>query len=51
VLKRALIRVRMTVPMPTVGRAFDLSIMYDDYALNRGIDDALFEGAARADNP
>jgi len=49
VLKRVLMRVRMTLPMPTVGRNFDMSILYDDYALNRGIDDSIFDGSARAE--
>ncbi len=43
VLKRVLMRLHMTVPMPTVGRGFDLALMYDDYALNQGIDDRVFE--------
>jgi hypothetical protein len=49
VLKRALIRLTMTVPMPTVGRRFDLALLYDDYALNQGIDDAMFEGTSRTE--
>lgn len=49
VLKRVLMRLRMTLPMPTVGRNFDMSILYDDYALNRGIDDAIFEGEPHAE--
>jgi hypothetical protein len=43
VLKRVMLRAHLTLPFPTVGRSFDLSIHYDSYALNRGIDDALFE--------
>jgi hypothetical protein len=46
VLRRVLIRMRMTIPFPTIGRAFDLTLMYDDYALNKGIDDAVFSGAS-----
>jgi hypothetical protein len=43
VLKRAVVRVRATVPLPKVGRSFDFAIALDDYAINRGIDDALFD--------
>jgi len=49
VLQRVLVRMRMTLPIPTIGKSFDLSLMYDDYALNRGIDDALFDGEPRAE--
>lgn len=44
VLKRVLIRMRMTIPLPRIGRVFDLTLLYDDYALNQGIDDAIFQG-------
>jgi hypothetical protein len=49
VLKRVLLRGEFTLPLPVLGRTFDLSIQFDDYAINRGIDDAIFEakGAAR----
>jgi hypothetical protein len=43
VLQRVLLRAQTTVPLPTVGRSFDLSIHFDNYAINRGIADALFE--------
>jgi hypothetical protein len=46
VLKRVLMRIEFTVPLPRVGRSFDVSVLFDKYALNRGIDDALFKGAA-----
>jgi hypothetical protein len=49
VLKRVLIRMRMTIPMPTVGRGFDLTMLYNDYALNKGIDDAMFQGIPMAE--
>lgn len=51
VLQRVLVRMRMTLPIPTIGRRFDLSMMYGDYALNRGIDDAMFEGEPVAEAP
>ena len=48
VLRRVLLRGETTVPLPQIGRSFDLSIQYDDYALNSGLDDRLFErGSAR----
>ncbi len=42
VLHRLLLRARFTVPMPRLGRSFDVALSFDDYAVNRGIDDALF---------
>jgi hypothetical protein len=44
VLKRVLLRARTTIPLPTLGRSFDIAIRFDDYAINRGIDDAVFAG-------
>jgi hypothetical protein len=46
VLRRVLMRIEFTVPLPKVGRSFDVSVLFDKYALNRGLDDALFKGAA-----
>lgn len=51
VLQRVLVRMRMTLPIPTIGRNFDLSMMFGDYALNRGLDDAVFEGVPLAEAP
>ena len=45
VLGRVLLRAEMTVPLPTVGRSFDMSLVYDDYALNTGLPDSLFVDA------
>lgn len=42
VLSRALLRARFTLPLPEVGRSMDLSIQFTDYAINRGIPDAIF---------
>jgi len=42
VLHRVVMRARFTVPLPRFGRSLDIAIRYDDYAINRGIDDALF---------
>jgi hypothetical protein len=51
VLKRVLLRMSMTIPMPRLGRSFDLSLLYSDYALNQGIDDSMFEGVPVAEQP
>jgi hypothetical protein len=47
VLSRVLMRVVLTVPMPSVGRSLDVSIHYDDYHLNQGIPDSVFVGDGR----
>lgn len=47
VLRRVLLRGRLTIPMPELGRSFDISILFDDYAINRGIDPAVFAGGSR----
>jgi hypothetical protein len=47
VLHRALIRMQTTVPLPNVGRSFDLGLLFDQYAINRGLDDRLFAGAPK----
>ena len=47
VLKRVLMRASLSIPIPTFGRAIDMGILYDDYALNAGIADSLFEARAR----
>jgi len=46
VLKRVLLRAQATIPLPQVGRNFDFSIRFDDYAINRGLPDSLFIGHA-----
>jgi hypothetical protein len=46
VLKRVLLRAEATVPLPQVGRNFDFSLRFDDYAINRGLPDSLFAGQA-----
>jgi len=50
VLTRVLLRASATIPLPNLGRRFDMAIRFDDYAVNRGIDDAVFEGAGRAED-
>jgi hypothetical protein len=48
VLRRVLLRGETTMPLPKVGKSFDLSIQYQDYAVNEGLDDRLFpRGEAR----
>jgi len=42
VLKRVLMRARTTLPLPTLGRFFDVSLLFDQYAINAGLDDAIF---------
>jgi antitoxin (DNA-binding transcriptional repressor) of toxin-antitoxin stability system len=41
-LKRVLVRATTTLPLPRLGRSFDLALQFDDYALNTGLDDSLF---------
>jgi hypothetical protein len=45
VLRRAVARIRTTVPLPKIGGSFDFVIAIDDYAINRGIEDAFFDAA------
>lgn len=52
VLSRILARMDMTLPMPGIGRAFDIGIQYSDYRINEGLPDSLFaapreKGAAK----
>ena len=42
VLARVVLRGRFSLPIPTVGRSFDLSMRFDDYAINRGIPESVF---------
>jgi len=43
-LKRVLARATATLPLPRLGRSFDLALQLDDYALNTGLSDTLFAG-------
>lgn len=43
VLKRVLLRAQGTIPLPKLGRRFDISLRFDDYALNRGLSDSVFD--------
>lgn len=42
VLRRVLLRGEATLPLPRVGRTFDLGIQFDDYTVNQGLDDRVF---------
>jgi hypothetical protein len=46
VLKRVLLRAELAIPLPRIGRSFDFSLSFDDYAINRGLPDSLFPGPA-----
>jgi hypothetical protein len=46
VLKRVLLRAELAIPLPEIGRSFDFSMRFDDYAINRGLPDSLFAGQA-----
>jgi hypothetical protein len=46
VLQRVLMRCELTVPMPTIGKSFDLAINYRDYQINAGLSDAVFKGTS-----
>ena len=47
VLSRVLMRGELTLPLPPVGKSFDITILYRDYRINAGIDDAVFVGGQR----
>lgn len=47
VLSRVLIRAEFTVPIPTFGRSFDVAMLFSDYKINTGLNDALFLPASR----
>ncbi len=42
VLKRLAVRGESLIPLPGLGRSFDMSIQFDQYAINRGLPDSLF---------
>jgi hypothetical protein len=45
VLRGVLMRARATLPLPKVGREFDVTLQCTDYGVNRGLDDALFSAS------
>jgi hypothetical protein len=42
VLRRVLMRAEAGIPLPKVGRSFDFTLRFDDYAINQGLPDSLF---------
>jgi hypothetical protein len=46
VLTRVLLRAEANLPLPIIGRAFDISLLFDHYAINSGLADSLFTGRA-----
>lgn len=42
VLARLLMRAESNLPLPQLGRAFDVSMHYDHYAINAGVADSVF---------
>lgn len=47
VLNRVLLRVEATLPIPKMGRSFDLAMQFDHYAINSGLADSLFTSGRR----
>ncbi len=47
VLRRLLMRVTLTIPIPRFGRSVDMAIQFDDYLINHGIDEAFFARGAK----
>jgi hypothetical protein len=43
VLSRVLMRVELTLPVPTLGKSFDLTMQFHDYRINAGLADSIFE--------
>jgi hypothetical protein len=47
VLNRVLLRAGFALPVPGMGRRFDLGILFDHYDINSGLPDSLFAGVRR----
>jgi hypothetical protein len=45
-LKRVLMRARLTISIPKLGNTFDFGLLFDDYAVNSGLADSLFAANA-----
>ena len=43
VLSRALVRMELTLPVPKLGRSFDVGMAFTDYTVNTGLPDSLFD--------
>lgn len=48
VLKRVLLRAQATLPLPKLGRSFDVTMRFDDIAINSGLADSLFAAGGSA---
>jgi hypothetical protein len=44
------VRIETTFKFPQLGNSFDLSLIFDQYAINRGLDDRLFTGAQKKED-
>ena len=42
VLHRVLMRMESSLPIPKLGRSFDMALQFEDYVLNAGLSDAFF---------
>lgn len=43
VISRVLMHAEFTLPMPRLGRAFEIAMLFQDYRNNQGVDPAVFE--------
>ena len=48
VLAHVLMRIETTIPVPKFGKVFDFGIQQTEWAVNEGLPDSLFVGAAKA---
>ncbi len=44
VMARMLLRAQTTLPLPKLGRSFDLAVLLSDYQVNAGLEDSFFAG-------
>lgn len=49
VLSRMLVRMELTVPIPTFGQSFDFGMTLSDYTVNTNLPDSLFAAPAKRD--
>src|SRR5262249_17921097 len=47
VLSRVLMRCQLTVSIPTFGSSFDVAMHFDDYQMNKGIDEKFLERGSK----
>ncbi|MBI5711433.1 MAG: hypothetical protein HZC42_14200 [Candidatus Eisenbacteria bacterium] len=48
VLKRVLLRAQATLPLPKLGRSFDITMRFDEISINSGLADSLFTAGGSA---